>query len=197
MRPWVALLALVASSCGTDSRTLVSEIHPDLGTREVRSANAVFQGALRQLEKPARYDARYQRISYPGGDVPVDRGACADVVVRALRFAGQDLQQLIHRDSQRCVYPGIKTRDPNIDHRRVFNQEVYFRRHAQVLTATDPWLPGDIVSWRLPNGQGHIGVVSDRKNAKGDPLVIHNIRETAEDDVLRSWKIVGHFRVRQ
>jgi uncharacterized protein YijF (DUF1287 family) len=89
--------------------------------------------------------------------------------------------------------------DTNIDHRRVPNLETWFRRHGMALAASrDPqdYRPGDIVSWRLPRGQPHIGIVSDRRSPDGlRPLVIHNIGVgTQEQDVLFDWQIMGHFR---
>jgi len=164
-------------------------------------ADRILSGAKAQLVKPAQYTGAYYRISYPNGDVPADRGACTDVVIRALRHAGYDLQRLIHEDSKRVVYPRIgKKHDRNIDHRRVPNQRRYFERHGVSLTTKTgrgdlrQWRPGNFVFWKLPGGLDHVGIISDRKNAQGLPLVIHNIWQTAEEDVLMKWKIVGHFR---
>jgi len=72
------------------------------------------------------YDPSYYRLEYPGGDVPVDRGVCADVVIRAYRKMGIDLQKEVHEDMGKhfSLYPrhwGLKTTDRNIDHRRVRN----------------------------------------------------------------------------
>lgn len=196
MRAWVVLLAFGAS-CAPVRRDLVVERN-EIEHRIERSKNKVFQGALRQLKNPAHYDAAYCSIPYPNGDVPADRGACADVVVRALRHAGIDLQAAIHRDAFKAPYPAIRQIDSNIDHRRVLNQEVWLKRHAQSLTlstdATNEWRAGDIVSWRLANGQ-HIGVISDIRRPDGVPFVIHNIGVVAEEDVLTRWRIVGHYRL--
>lgn len=165
-----------------------------------RSHNPVFVGALNQLVSPAVYDAGYQSISYPGGDVPANRGACADVVVRALRSAGLDLQFEIYNDALSGAYRGIRSRDKNIDHRRVVNQEVYCRRHMETLTTkADPlhaneWLPGDIVTWRLPGNRPHTGIISDLRRGDGLPLVIHNVSVVREEDVLTAWAISGHYR---
>ena len=168
-----------------------------------RSQNKVFQGAFAQLAHPASYDGGYYSIKYPNGDVAADRGACADVVVRALRNTGIDLQRAIHEDAASGAYPRIQKPDANIDHRRVLNQEVWLKRHGTVLTTEistrtlDEWQPGDIVSWRLPSDLTHIGIVSDRKRTDGVPFVIHNIGTTAEEDALTRWKIAGHFRCHQ
>jgi len=171
-------------------------------TRQRVAANKVIEGALSQLEKPAGYDDAYYPIAYPNGDVAPDRGACADVVVRAYRHAGVDLQRLIHEDAKSGAYPRITTPDKNIDHRRVLNQEVFFRRHGKSLTKDlsapnrNQWKPGDIVSWRLHGGRTHIGIVSDLRRPDGIPLVIHNIGRVSEDDSLTRWPIAGHFRYR-
>lgn len=164
-------------------------------------AGKILQGAKDLLKEPARYDASYRSISYPGGDVAKDRGACTDVLIRAFRNAGHDLQLLIHEDMGKVRYEGADgTRDRNIDHRRVRNQAQFFKRHAEVLTkkvdrsSRSEWLPGDVVCWKLDSGRDHTGIISDRKNAQGLPYVIHNIWQTAEEDVLTKWKIVGHYR---
>lgn len=192
----IVLLAMCAA-CAPPPSTLVAR-QKVISERVERSKNKVFQGALLQLAEPARYDARYCSIDYPNGDVPADRGACADVVVRALRHAGVDLQSAIHKDALKSNYPHIGRLDANIDHRRVLNQETWLKRHSKALTLSTQnvrdWQPGDIVSWRLTNGQ-HIGVVSDLRRPDGLPYVIHNIGLVAEEDVLTRWRIVGHFRL--
>ncbi|MBS1712821.1 MAG: DUF1287 domain-containing protein [Armatimonadetes bacterium] len=188
-------------ACAPPSRTVASS-SPTLTARRTTAPNKVIEGALRQLEKPASYDDAYVAIAYPNGDVAADRGACADVVVRAYRHAGVDLQRLIHEDAGTGRYPRIQRTDKNIDHRRVLNQEVFFRRHGRSLTTdvtpqtVSQWKPGDIVSWRLSRGRTHIGVVSDRRRPDGVPLVIHNIGRVSEDDSLTRWAIAGHFRYR-
>lgn len=166
-------------------------------------ARQVVTGAKAQLG--TLYSPDYFDMAYPNGDVPHDRGACTDVVIRALRKAGFDLQRLIHEDMKRdfAAYPhkwGLHRTDTNIDHRRVPNQMCFFRRHGKVLPAeVSPhtlasWQPGDIVTWKLDNGLDHCGIVSDHRNQQGKPLVIHNLALCAEEDVLTTWKITGHFR---
>lgn len=167
------------------------------------AARVLVQAARAQVGVTIHYDSRYARMGYPGGDVPLDRGVCTDVVIRAYRRLGLDLQCLVHEDmgADREAYPkawGMKGLDPNIDHRRVPNLAVFFARHGQSLSrANDAGLykPGDIVVWRLPSGLPHIGVVSDRRDQDGRPLVIHNIGYgTKEEDVLFAWTVTGHFR---
>ncbi|HEY0865832.1 MAG TPA: DUF1287 domain-containing protein [Fimbriimonas sp.] len=157
----------------------------------------LVEGARQQLAWGTRYDPTYVRIAYPNGDVPRSQGVCTDVIVRAYRHTGIDLQKLIHEDIRRspASYPRVKKRDRNIDHRRVPNQVAFFRRHGAALSNHGNWRPGDIVAWKLPNGRDHIGVLSDRLNGRKLPYVVHNIGPApAEEDVLTAWTITGHFR---
>ncbi len=156
-----------------------------------------------QIGVTLHYDPSYARLAYPGGDVPVERGVCTDVVIRAYRTIGVDLQQLVHEDMRAHFsnYPnhwGLRSTDHNIDHRRVPNLAQFFTRHGQALgtTSTDvEFLPGDLVTWRLPSGVPHIGIVSDRTSAAGTPLIVHNIGAgTREEDVLRAFAVTGHYR---
>ena len=154
------------------------------------------------------YDAAYFSMAYPGGDAPKGRGACTDVIIRALRAAGYDLQKLMHEDMTRNfdLYPSrkkwrMRRTDKNIDHRRVPNQMVFFRRFGKELTkevspkTLAQWQPGDIVCWNLnAAGQTHTGIVSDKKSESGVPFVIHNLEVCREENVLSAWKIIGHFR---
>lgn len=151
------------------------------------------------------YNPEYTVISYPNGDVPREHGACTDVVIRALRAAGYDLQQLIHEDMRRNfpIYPhqwGLTHPDPNIDHRRVPNQMRFFARHGRSLTTVvasatlAQWQPGDFVYWDIGGGHLHTGVLSDTCNSAGVPFVVHNCYICVEQDCLAQWKIIGHFR---
>ena len=164
---------------------------------------ALVDAARAQIGVTVRYDPAYIRLSYPGGDVPDDRGVCTDVVVRALRTQGLDLQQAIHEDMRIAfaVYPrdwGADAPDRNIDHRRVPNQMRWFERQGwqrAIGQRAADFRPGDIVAWRLRSGQLHIGIVSDRRSAAGTPLILHNIaRGTREDDLLFDHTIIGHYR---
>ncbi|MFC2416914.1 MAG: DUF1287 domain-containing protein [Eikenella corrodens] len=161
-------------------------------------APSIVRAARSQIGQTVRYDPTYTALDYPMGDVPIAKGVCTDVVIRALRQQSIDLQQLVHQDMKAnfSAYPnrwGLKRPDPNIDHRRVPNLEVYFTRHGWAVQ--DGYRAGDIVTWRLAgSGLPHIGIVSDRK--QGDtPLIIHNIGAgTREEDILFHHEIVGHFR---
>jgi uncharacterized protein YijF (DUF1287 family) len=162
-------------------------------------------GARAQVGVTTHYDSTYARLDYPGGDVPMARGVCADVVVRAFRRVGIDLQVLVHEDMRAhfAAYPkawGLRAPDRNIDHRRVLNLETYLRRRGferRNSFAPGEFRAGDIVSWRLPGGLPHIGIVSDRtsRDGSGRPLVIHNVGAGArEEDALFAWPLAGHFR---
>ncbi|MFO8059118.1 MAG: DUF1287 domain-containing protein [Bacillota bacterium] len=176
------------------------EMIPD---EQLTATDRILLGARAEVRNRVRYDAGYYGLQYPGGDVPADRGACTDVVIRALRAAGCDLQVLIHEDMRERFdsYPQIwdlTEPDPNIDHRRTQNQIVFLKKYGLELT-TDPdlveqWRHGDIVYWRFPNGNQHTGIISDRTNSRGQPLVIHNTYITREEDCLTRWEIIGHFR---
>jgi uncharacterized protein len=166
----------------------------------------VVKAAREQVGKTLRYDPGYQTLAYPGGDVPFDRGVCSDVVLRAYRAALQvDLQELIHVDMTRnfAVYPrlwGMKRPDSSIDHRRVPNLQTYFKRMGYGLGVSDEakdYKPGDLVTCTVPPNLPHIMIVSDRTNAKGIPLVIHNIGAGAkEEDRLFEFPLTGHYRVK-
>ncbi|EHN7704347.1 DUF1287 domain-containing protein [Salmonella enterica] len=172
-------------------------------TVQAQTNAAIAQSAGTQIGKTLFYDAAYVRLDYPNGDLPLERGVCADVVIRALRSQQVDLQKRVHEDMQAhfSAYPNnwkLKRPDSNIDHRRVPNLETWFQRHNKALPVTDKYSdyqPGDIVSWRLDNGLAHIGVVSLNVTPEGVPLVVHNIGAGAqEEDVLFNWKVTGHFR---
>ncbi len=162
--------------------------------------------AVAQTTRPARYDGAYRRIPYPMGDVPPDVGVCTDVVIRAYRAVGVDLQQRVHEDMRAAfgAYPrawGLARPDPNIDHRRVPNLQTFFRRRgaARPRSASPAdYAAGDVVTWMLPGNLPHIGLVIDRRSADGRrPLVAHNIGRGPEiEDMLFAFPITGHFRYR-
>ncbi|RZG77607.1 DUF1287 domain-containing protein [Acinetobacter sp. WCHAc060033] len=157
--------------------------------------------ARSQIWKTLYYDPAYTQLKYPMGDVPLVKGVCTDVVIRALRHQGIDLQQRIHEDMKANFkrYPqkwGLKGTDKNIDHRRVPNIMTYFQR--QGYQANDQkYQAGDIVTWDLGKGLVHIGIVSDKTALiSKNPLIIHNIGYgTRENDILYEYKITGHYRI--
>jgi uncharacterized protein YijF (DUF1287 family) len=162
------------------------------------------EAAMERTRHRVTYDPSYVRLDYPGGDVPDDRGVCADVVVRAYRAVGVDLQKEVHEDMRRhfSAYPrnwGLSRPDPNIDHRRVLNLRTFFSRRGESLPATaEPadYAPGDVVVWDLGQGLWHIGLVAEGRSADGRrPLVVQNIgRGPRAEDVLTAWPVAGHYR---
>jgi uncharacterized protein YijF (DUF1287 family) len=164
----------------------------------------LLEHAFAQTRQQVVYDGAYRRIPYPGGDVPADRGVCTDVVIRAYRGIGVDLQQLVHEDMRRhfAAYPklwGLARPDTNIDHRRVPNLQTFFtRRGAQLPVSTEAatYRPGDLVTWMLPGNLPHIGVVSNRRSEDGQrPLIVHNIgRGPQLEDMLFAYRMTGHYR---
>lgn len=167
---------------------------------------ALVAAALERTAHSIRYDGSYFAISYPGGDVPADVGVCTDVVIRAYRATGTDLQQLIHEDISEnfALYPskriwGLQKPDSNIDHRRVPNLQAFFSRHGTDLPVSDrsdAFLPGDIVTWILPGNLPHIGIVSDRVDPfSGRRMIVHNIGAGPKlEDILFDYPISGHYR---
>lgn len=205
------IFVLAASGCQRQAQ-VISRKPPVPPTASVRPlpANAppelkrMLDGAIAQAGVTTSYDPAYVAISYPGGDVPEQTGVCSDVVVRAFRKAGIDLQKEIHEDMKaaRSDYPtkwGATSVDANIDHRRVLNLMAYFKRQRKSLpvsfSATD-YQPGDIVAWDLAGGIDHIGIVTNMLSDSGDRyLIVHNIGAgTRVEDVLFDWTIKGHYR---
>ncbi len=168
------------------------------------SVARIIVGAKNQVGVTRSYDPAYRSIPYPGGDVPIHTGVCTDVVIRAFRHAGLDLQVLVHQDMKRnfAKYPrnwGLRRPDTNIDHRRVPNLATFFTRRGGKIPVTaraTDYQPGDIVIWRLSSGVPHIGVVSDvRSRTSKRPLIVHNIGSGAQiEDVLFDYELTGHFR---
>ena len=164
----------------------------------------MLDGAIAQAGVTTEYDPAYVALEYPGGDVPEKTGVCSDVVVRAFRKAGIDLQKEVHEDMQaaRSSYStkwGSNAPDKNIDHRRVLNLMRYFERQGKSLPisdAADDYQPGDIVAWELSSGVDHIGIVTNMmSDSDGRLLIVHNIGAgTRIEDVLLDWTIKGHYR---
>jgi uncharacterized protein YijF (DUF1287 family) len=150
------------------------------------------------------YNSCYVVIAYPNGDVPANTGVCTDVIIRAYRKMGIDLQKEVHEDMKANFdkYPKIwklSQPDKNIDHRRVPNLMVFFSRYGTVKKiSVNPkdYLPGDIVCWNLGCGITHIGLVSNKKSADGQRYqIVHNIGSgQVLEDCLFDYKIIGHYQ---
>ncbi|MEK6303104.1 MAG: DUF1287 domain-containing protein [Acidobacteriota bacterium] len=201
--------ALSACVSGASARKASARATAENLNRKSVSANPQIRktvdSAIEQTQYTFEYDPSYTKLDYPGGDVPRERGVCADVVVRAFRGAGIDLQKQIHEDMEKHfpAYPdrwGARKPDSNIDHRRVPNLMTFFERAGKSVPITKQpadYLPGDVVAWELDNHLLHIGLVIDAV-AEGTPnyLVVHNIGAGAKiEDVVMAWKIIGHYRM--
>lgn len=189
-----------------------NEIQDSIQEYEYAWSNSEEDTLLKKLVETAKertredvtYDASYVTIDYPGGDVPADQGVCTDLVIRAYRGIGIDLQKDIHEDMSAHFsdYPdlwNLTHPDSNIDHRRVQNLEVLFAKYGEVLPITenpDDFMPGDLVVWRFSSSMIHIGIVVDEKSTDGERfLIVHNAGGgTNMQDVLFVWPIIGHYR---
>ena len=166
--------------------------------------NKLSESAISLTNQKVVYDPKYYVIKYPNGDVSADRGVCTDVVIRAYRKLGIDLQKEVHEDMKGnfSSYPknwGLKTTDKNIDHRRVPNLMKFFERHNAKLSISDhadDYKPGDVVCWNLGGAITHIGIVVDKKsNDSKRNLIVHNIGGgQVLADCLFEYKIIGHYR---
>jgi uncharacterized protein YijF (DUF1287 family) len=201
-------LLLAAAACHAPIGQ-AAPAHPPAHASAARPAYSAEKSvalARAQIGVTLAYDSGYTAIAYPGGDVPASRGVCTDVIIRALRGQGVDLQRLVHEDMGRAFaqYParwGLKRPDANIDHRRVLNLEVFMQRQGRALPVSQnprDYRAGDWVTWRLGAEQlPHIGMVSDRTAGDGTPLIIHNIGQgTREENALFAFPIAGHYRWR-
>ncbi len=204
-------------------------------TGQARSINKVMIGAYNEIKNKTQYNTEmlekyfpptYRngkdtgKPVYPGGDVNPKQGVCADLVVRACRNAGIDLQKSVHLDiiANKRVY-GVKAPDKYIDHRRVWILKTYFKRKWKNLSVKldnpDEWQPGDIIIWDTGSKNHlHIGIIGKKKRNDGFPYVIHNMRyipfvfagKTIEQDVIEGpkflglsvneWKVIGHHRIK-
>jgi uncharacterized protein YijF (DUF1287 family) len=179
------------------------QLNPSAETVTAKRA-VLSSAALSEVGITTIYDPSYVKLDYPGGDVPMDRGVCTDVVIRALRHVDVDLQVLVHEDKKKFpdAYPhdwAGSPLDANIDHRRVPNLMIFFKREGKeqpVSKVETDYLPGDIVVWRLPSGLLHTGLVTDRTvRGTNRPLMVHNIGEGAQcEDVLFAFTVIGHYR---
>ena len=202
----VVSVAMVVSSCNVtpraDTPTPRGVISTAISSPEIAK---LIESAIEQTKTTRGYTQDYFVIGYPNGDVPIETGACTDVIIRSFRKAGIDLQKEVHEDMRQnfAAYPkkwGLGAPDKNIDHRRVPNLQTFFKRRGKSLTpslSSESYRPGDVVSWDIDgSGMTHIGLVSNLRSEKtGRYLIIHNIgRGVNAEDRLFAWKITGHFR---
>ncbi len=212
MRKLLILICVLALSGCQQQRQVVSSgpavpLNPNVKPLPDNAApqlKQMLEGAIAQAGVTTSYDPAYVALDYPNGDVPEKTGVCSDVVVRAFRKAGIDLQKEIHEDKKAAPseYPtkwGTVGADRNIDHRRVLNLMTYFTRRGKSLPLSDnarDYAPGDIVAWELTSGIDHIGIVTNLLSDSEDRyLIVHNIGAgTRIEDVLFAWPIKGHYR---
>jgi uncharacterized protein YijF (DUF1287 family) len=208
----LALASLFVLACQKQVARTLKPLKPPEQQTEVRALPAnsspnlklIIDGATDQVGKTTSYDPSYQKLDYPNGDVPIETGVCSDVIVRAFRKAGIDLQKDVHEDMKGnfSAYPtkwGLSVTDANIDHRRVPNLQTFFSRKGKSQSSngtSNDFLPGDIVTWDLGGGVDHVGMVT---NVWFKPsqryLIVHNIGGgTRMEDVLFAWKVTGHYR---
>lgn len=173
--------------------TIISDI--DYNNNGIDDYTDILNGA----KKEALRHPKYKSVYYNGGYPPDNEGVCTDVIWRSLKEAGYNLKELIDEDikNNRDAYPNIKQIDSNIDFRRVPNIKMYLERNALVLTIDikeiSKFQPGDIVTF----GSNHIGIISDKRNSKGIPYLIHNAGQfNFEEDTLERYSknISGHYR---
>ncbi len=155
----------------------------------------ILESALAYIATQPKYKSAY----YAGGYPDDGNGVCTDVVANGLKGAGYDLMQLVAEDV--AAHPeqyDADAGDANIDFRRVRNLKVFFKNHATALTTDlddiEAWQGGDIVIF-----EDHIGIVSDHRNRRGVPFVIHhysNWQRSYEEDVLEDRDdLVAHYRM--
>ena len=165
---------------------------------------ALADSSLALTKQHVTYDPAYFELAYPNGDVPSDKGVCTDLVIRAYRKLGIDLQKKVHEDMAANFeeYPkswGLTHPDKNIDHRRVPNLICFFKRHGiekPITNNAKDYLPGEIVCWNLGRGITHIGIVANKKSNDGiRNQIIHNIGNgQVMEDCLFNFKIIGHYQ---
>lgn len=156
---------------------------------------ALAAAALAQTDEFIIYNARYVSLAFPGGDTQPLYGVCTDVVIRAYRTLGIDLQKLIHASR-------LGRGDPSIDHRRVEVVRRFLTRYGTSLAISEfaeDYRPGDIVTYHRPEGrisQFHIAIVTDRIAPSGRPLIAHNRGWGPQiEDALFVDRITGHYRL--
>lgn len=175
-----------------DIETVYSSV--DFNSNGVDDYTDILLGARTDAQNHPRYDSSYWAEGYP----PDDIGVCTDVVWRAFKNAGYSLRDMVDADIQISPqdYPNVVKRDNNIDFRRVKNLRVFFEKYAEKLTLDTAdiaqWQPGDIVIF---GNDKHIGIVSDKRNIKGQPYIIHNGGQpNREEDYFERGTVTGHYR---
>lgn len=176
-----------------DIETYISNVDKD--NDGIDDQTDILNNVKKYVETKPKYKSKYYATGYPDDEY----GVCTDVVAFGLKGAGYDLMELVNNDikNNHNIYD-IEIIDKNIDFRRVDNLKLYFDNNAISLTIDinkiDTWQGGDIVIFK-----NHIGIVSDNRNKKGIPFIIHHAnpyQKYYEEDILELHDdIVGHYRV--
>ena len=152
----------------------------------------ILKNAKKYVNSKPKYKSKYYESGYPNDEY----GVCTDVIAYALKNSGYDLMELINQDMiQNKNDYHTETIDKNIDFRRVKNIKIYLDKYTIPLTVNlnkiNEWQAGDIVVF-----ENHIAIVSDKRNKKGIPYIIHHSkRPVYEEDAISLYKIVGHYRI--
>lgn len=189
---------------------LVVLFQPAMAEKSI--AELFVEGAKAEVAKRTVYHEAYRMLEYPGGDVPANEGVCTDLVIRAFRNAGLDLQQLLHEDRKAHPedYPThiweYKKPDKNIDHRRCQNLYAFFKKFSKEQTTStakenwNEWKPGDIVFFQQKGRQNkfpwHVGIISDQTTKEGVPIFLHLFPPHAMATPLNEFPhpVHSHFR---
>lgn len=204
----LSISSMATAQQATDKKPTDAKEHPVFVLPETAKTKAekIISAARWQIGKTTTYDGSYVSMKYPKGDIPLEKGVCTDVVIRALRSSlNIDLQEKVHVDMVKnfSKYPkiwGLKRTDKNIDHRRVPNLRKYFSRMGYSIPVSKDkanFKAGDIITCTVAGRLPHIAIVSDKVNEQGVPYIIHNIGlGTKEDDSLFTYPMTGHYRIK-
>lgn len=200
----VLLIAILFYGCSQKEKNKLQAVTTEASTTTFEEK--LSRAAISIIDPTIDYDPAYISIKYPNGDVPKNKGVCTDVVIRAYRKLGIDLQKEVHEDMKAnfSSYPNLKKwgmtkTDTNIDHRRVPNLEVFFERKGIKLPVSEnanDYKTGEIVTWMINEKLPHIGIITNKKSADGKRnLIVHNVGYgQVLEDCLFSYEIVGHFK---
>jgi uncharacterized protein YijF (DUF1287 family) len=200
----VLLIAILFLGCSQKEKNKIQAVNTEAAATTFEEK--LSRAAISIIDPAIDYDPAYISIKYPNGDVPKNKGVCTDVVIRAYRKLGIDLQKEVHEDMKAnfSQYANLKKwgmtkTDTNIDHRRVPNLEAYFERKGIKLAVTEnanDYKTGEIVTWMINGKLPHIGIITNKKSADGKRnLIVHNVGYgQVLEDCLFSYEIVGHFK---
>lgn len=183
------------SNSDFDIETYISSVDKD--NDGIDDQTDILNNVRTYIAKKPKYKSKYYETGYPDDEY----GVCTDVVANGLKDAGYDLKELVNEDiiNNKEKY-NIEVIDKNIDFRRVRNLDVYLKNNSISLTKDlsqiEEWQGGDIIVFK-----DHIGIISDKRNKKGIPFLIHHanpIQVNYEEDVLELYGqdyIIGHYRI--